>query len=319
MSEERHSKGFCGLTPEGSYQGEYKVLQDARSCEAGRAILWRQGVRSTGSGLNGAKGKQLYMMTCRQHPGSCGAKNDNDINDRCRPKATQHKNSHPRDMECDGGYRAQTLKVSFGSEKLHLHLPYSRESCKEVWQDECEDCRSIYDSDRRRYKIRQTWALSVTAQVFLVSDLMAGLVGCLLTVPTCTVLVCAMTDCLVGCLLTGPTCNVLVCAMCNVSFMIYSDMDDSNVFSAAATSDCNPNAPSQEVSICSIAEHGVLPNKEVVVVLAVQQYKSSCIEATIHQAVKHAVQQHGPHLHDLCQTLLQIVLENCHLARQTCI
>ncbi|KAI6033068.1 hypothetical protein F5J12DRAFT_779410 [Pisolithus orientalis] len=47
--------------------------------------------------FNGDEGKQL-------------AKNDDDDDAWHKPKAVQHKNSHPMDMECDGGYQAQTLE-----------------------------------------------------------------------------------------------------------------------------------------------------------------------------------------------------------------
>ncbi|KAI6145526.1 hypothetical protein BKA82DRAFT_21403 [Pisolithus tinctorius] len=109
-------------------------------------------------------------------------------------------------------------------------------------------------------------------------------------------------------------------------------MDDSHPFlllqhQAKITTEGNPNASSLEVTTLSIAEHGVYcllifeycyfllqngqaPMNKDVIPVAIHEYKSSCIEVTIHQAVKSAVQQHGHHLEHLCPTLLEIVLEN---------
>ncbi|KIK17113.1 hypothetical protein PISMIDRAFT_685645 [Pisolithus microcarpus 441] len=92
--------------------------------------------------------------------------------------------------------------------------------------------------------------------------------------------------------------------------------------------DDKSNLLSKDSTIQSIAEHGVAclliieycyflllneqsPTKQDVVPLAFKEYKSSGVEATIHQAVEVAVQQHGHNVDELCQTLLQVVLENC--------
>ncbi|KAI6138891.1 hypothetical protein BKA82DRAFT_4342769 [Pisolithus tinctorius] len=153
------------------------------------------------------------------------------------------------------------------------------------------------------------------------------LVGCLLTGPTCNMLVCAMTDCLVGCLLTGPTCTVLVCAMiaCISLIVLTSLLLQHQALQVAHQG--KYKLPSPKVTTFSIAEHGVYcllifeycyfllqngkaPKKKDVIALAVKDYKSSGIKGTIHQAIKSAVQQHGHNLEDLCQTLVQIILEN---------
>ncbi|KAI6015404.1 hypothetical protein PISMIDRAFT_14337 [Pisolithus microcarpus 441] len=55
----------------------------------------------------------------------------------------------------------------------------------------------------------------------------------------------------------------------------------------------------------SLTEKDVVP-------LAFKEYKSSGVAATIHQAVEVAVQQHRHDVDELCQTLLQVVLENSH-------
>ncbi|KAI6140656.1 hypothetical protein BKA82DRAFT_245496 [Pisolithus tinctorius] len=96
---------------------------------------------------------------------------------------------------------------------------------------------------------------------------------------------------------------------------------------AKLTTEGNSNAPSEEVTTYSIAEHGIYcllifeycyfllqngqaPVNEDVVSLAVNEYKSSGMEATIQQAVKSAVEQHGHDWRVLCQTLLQTILDN---------
>ncbi|KAI6015416.1 hypothetical protein BKA83DRAFT_4341667 [Pisolithus microcarpus] len=92
--------------------------------------------------------------------------------------------------------------------------------------------------------------------------------------------------------------------------------------------DDKSNLLSKDATIQSIAKHGVAclliieycyflllneqsPTKQDVVPLAFKEYKSSGVAATIHQAVEVAVQQHGHDVDELCQTLLQVVLENC--------
>ncbi|KAI5984462.1 hypothetical protein EDD15DRAFT_2201304 [Pisolithus albus] len=86
---------------------------------------------------------------------------------------------------------------------------------------------------------------------------------------------------------------------------------------------------SKDATTQSVAEHGVAcllifefcyflllneqpPIKEDVALLAIKEYKSSGVEATIHQAVEVAVHQHGHDVKELCKILLQVVLENSH-------
>ncbi|KIK16913.1 hypothetical protein PISMIDRAFT_239040 [Pisolithus microcarpus 441] len=52
------------------------------------------------------------------------------------------------------------------------------------------------------------------------------------------------------------------------------------------------------------------PTEKDVVPLAIKEYKSSGVAATIHQAVEIAVQQHGHNADELHQTLFQVVLKN---------
>ncbi|KAI6147391.1 hypothetical protein BKA82DRAFT_4015421 [Pisolithus tinctorius] len=148
---------------------------------------------------------------------------------------------------------------------------------------------------------------------------MADLVGCLLTGPACTVLVSAMTGCLVGCLLTGSTYAMLVCAMaaCYSDCKRFHGMLTPSLLTyflailmvvihqdANITTEGNFKAPSHEVTTFSIAEHGISSTKIDVIPLAVKEYKSSGLKATIHQAVKSAVLQHSHDLQDLLSPML---------------
>ncbi|KAI6140650.1 hypothetical protein BKA82DRAFT_4019290 [Pisolithus tinctorius] len=172
--------------------------------------------------------------------------------------------------------------------------------------------------------------LTVPAFTVLVCAITVCLIGSLLTGPICTVLVCAMTACLFGCLLTGHTLHNPY--LCHDSFGVYVKLSTYAVPGgmtgiiviwmvgmpslvlqhqvAEIRTQGKTTAPSQEVTACSIAQHGVSPNQKDVIPLAVKEYKSSGIEATIHKAVNTAVQQCGANLNALCKTLLQIILEN---------
>ncbi|KAI6106839.1 hypothetical protein EDD17DRAFT_1761951 [Pisolithus thermaeus] len=87
------------------------------------------------------------------------------------------------------------------------------------------------------------------------------------------------------------------------------------------------NTPCQDATTQSIAEHGVRcllifeycyfllqnersPVEQDVIPVAIKEYKGFNVAATVHQAVETAVQQHGQNVDELCQALLQVVLEN---------
>ncbi|KAI6106849.1 hypothetical protein EV401DRAFT_2077587 [Pisolithus croceorrhizus] len=85
--------------------------------------------------------------------------------------------------------------------------------------------------------------------------------------------------------------------------------------------------PSQDTTTQSIAEHGVRcllifeycyfllqkeksPAEQDVIPLAIKEYKDFNVAATVCKAVETAVQQHDQNVDELCQALLQVVLEN---------
>ncbi|KAI6114556.1 hypothetical protein F5141DRAFT_1291245 [Pisolithus sp. B1] len=87
------------------------------------------------------------------------------------------------------------------------------------------------------------------------------------------------------------------------------------------------NILSQDATTQSIAEHGVrcllifeycyfllqnekCPAEQDVIPLAIKEYKGFNVAATVHQAVETAVQQHDQDVDELCQALLQVVLQN---------